>query len=104
MAKWYGKIGYAITEETEPGLWEPKIIERNYYGDMTSDVRKRQNSGEVNDNINLSKVISSVADPCVIQSCSLMAYVEIMGAKWKITDVDIQYPRLTLTIGGVYNG
>lgn len=104
MAKWYGKIGYAITEETEPGLWEPKIIERTYYGDMISDVRKRQNSGEVNDNINLSNVISIVADPFVIQNCSLMAYVEIMGAKWKITDVDIQYPRLTLTIGGVYNG
>lgn len=104
MAKWYGKIGYAITEETEPGLWEPKIIERTYYGDMISDLRKRQNSGEVNDNINLSNVISIVADPFVIQNCSLMAYVEIMGAKWKITDVDIQYPRLTLTIGGVYNG
>lgn len=104
MAKWYGKIGYAITEETEPGLWEPKIIERTYYGDMISDLRKRQNSGEVNDNINLSNVISIVADPFVIQNCSFMAYVEIMGAKWKITDVDIQYPRLTLTIGGVYNG
>ena len=104
MAKWYGKIGYAITEETEPGLWEPKIIERTYYGDMISDLRKRQNSGEVNDNINLSNVISIVADPFVIQNCSLMAYVEIMGAKWKITAVDIQYPRLTLTIGGVYNG
>ena len=26
MAKWYGKIGYAITEETEPGLWEPKKV------------------------------------------------------------------------------
>lgn len=104
MAKWYGKIGYAITEETEPGLWEPKIIERTYYGDIISDLRKRQNSGEVNDNINLSNVISIVADPFVIQNCSLMAYVEIMGAKWKITDVDIQYPRLTLTIGGVYNG
>ena len=104
MAKWYGKIGYAITKETEPGLWEPKIIERTYYGDIISDLRKRQNSGEVNDNINLSNVISIVADPFVIQNCSLMAYVEIMGAKWKITDVDIQYPRLTLTIGGVYNG
>jgi len=26
-----------------------------------------------------------------------------MGAKWKITNVEVQYPRLILTIGGVYH-
>ena len=41
MAKWYGKIGYAVTEMTEPGIWEEKVVERDYYGDMTSDRRKR---------------------------------------------------------------
>lgn len=104
MAKWFGKVGYAITEETDPGIWEEKIIEKNYYGDITSDRRNRQNSGEVNDNISLSNVISIVADPFAYQNCSHMAYVEIMGAKWKITNIDVQYPRLILTVGGAYNG
>lgn len=104
MSKWFGKIGYAVTAETEPGIWEPTIIERDYFGDMTSDRRKRQNSGEVNDNINLANVISIIADPFAYQNCSNMAYVEIMGSKWKITDVEIQSPRLLLTVGGVYNG
>ena len=102
MAKWFGKIGYAVTEETEPGIWEETIIEREYYGDMTSDRRKHQNSGEVNDNINLANVISIVADPFAYQNCSNMAYVEIMGSKWKISDVEVQRPRLILTVGGVY--
>ena len=102
MAKWFGKIGYVVTEETEPGIWEEDVTEREYFGDMTSDRRKRQNSGEVNDDINLSNVISIVADPFAYQNCSNMAYVEIMGSKWKISDVEVQRPRLILTVGGVY--
>lgn len=104
MGKWFGKIGYSISEETEPGVWEPTIVEREYYGDVTSNRINRQNSGEVNDRINLANVISIVADPFAYQNCSKMAYAEIMGAKWKITDIEIQHPRLILTIGGVYNG
>ena len=33
MAKFYGIIGYAITEEIKPGVWTERIIERMYYGD-----------------------------------------------------------------------
>ena len=104
MAKQFGKIGYAITSETESGIWEPTIVEKEYYGDLTTDRRKRQNSGEVNDNINLANVISIIADPFAIQNCSYMAYVEVMGTRWKISDIEVQYPRLILTVGGVYNG
>ena len=104
MAKWFGKVGYAVTENTEPGIWEPKITEREYYGDVISNRWKRQNSGEINDNINLSKTISILSDPFAIQNCSNIAYVEYLGTKWKVTDVEPQFPRLLLTVGGVYNG
>lgn len=104
MAKWYGNIGYTVTNETEAGLWEPVIIEKTYYGDITTDRRKRENSTNVNDNINLSNVISIIADPFAVKNCSYMTYIEIMGSKWKITDIEVQYPRLILTVGGVYNG
>lgn len=104
MSKWFGKIGYAVKGETEPGVWEDTIVVRDYYGDLTSDRRKRQSSGDINDDINLANVISIIADPFAIENCSHMAYAEIMGAKWKITEVEVQYPRLILTIGGVYNG
>ena len=105
MAKWCGKVGYAITAETEPGIWEETIIEKDYYGDVISNRYKRQNSENVNEDINLTITISIVADPFAYQHCANMAYVEYMGAKWKVTDIDpIQRPRLILTIGGVYNG
>lgn len=104
MAKWCGKIGYAITKETEPGLWEPIIVERKYYGDIISNRWKRQNSGGINDDINISNSISIIADPFANQNLGSMVYVEYMGAKWKISDVEIQFPRLILTVGGLYNG
>lgn len=104
MAKWFGKVGYAVTEETEPGIWEETITDREYYGDVISNRFKRQNSGDVNDDINISQIISIVADPFAYQHCSKIIYVEYMGRKWKVSDVEPIFPRLQLTIGGVYNG
>ena len=104
MAKWYGVIGYAATVETDPGVWEETITERSYYGDTIRNTRMLQNSGEVNDNVNISNQISIVADPYANQNIYAMRYIEFMGTKWKITNVDVQYPRLILTIGGLYNG
>lgn len=103
MAKWYGKIGYAETVETEPGIWEEQITERPYYGDIVRNTRRLQTSNNVNDNVNVSNEISIVADPYANQNFHAMRYVEFMGAKWKIETVEVQYPRLVLSIGGVYN-
>lgn len=103
MAKWFGKIGYNIDTEVEPGVWLPVTEEHEYYGDIMSDRRIRQSSDGVNDNINISHRISIVADPFAIQNCSYVTYAEIMGTKWKVNDVEVQYPRLVLSVGGMYN-
>lgn len=103
MAKFYGKIGYTETAETDPGVWEPTIVEREYMGDISNEFWKRQNNGEINDDIELTDTISIIADPYAIQHCSSIAYVEYVGAKWKVNKVDIQYPRLLLSLGGVWN-
>jgi hypothetical protein len=104
MAKFYGKIGYAETVETNPGVWQEQITERSYFGDLGRNTRMLQSSSQLNDNINISNEISIVADPFANQNFHLMRYVEFMGAKWKITNVEVKYPRLILTVGGVYNG
>ena len=104
MAKFYGKVGYIQTEEVAPGVWDEKIIERPYYGDVTRNTSRFQSSGEVNDNININNIISIVADPYANENFQYMRYVEFKGAKWKITNAEVQYPRIILTIGGVYNG
>lgn len=104
MAKWFGKIGYTTTRETRPGVWEPLIEEKEYYGDTVRNVRRLENAAKVNDDIAVAVDISIVADPFAYNNFHTMKYVEYMGSKWKVSSVDPQYPRLVLTLGGLYNG
>lgn len=97
-------IGYAVTKETAPGVWTEEIAEQSYYGDLTRNMRRLQDSGDLNDDINVANEISIVADPYANANFHSMRYVAFMGAKWKISKVEVQYPRLILTLGGVYNG
>lgn len=104
MAKFYGAIGFAETVETDPGVWEEQIVEKYYSWDIIRNIRKLQSSSNsVNDNINISNEISIVADPYAEQNMYAMRYVVFKGNKWKISDVDVNYPRLALTLGGIYN-
>lgn len=104
MAKWFGKIGYAETVVTAPGVWVEHIVEREYYGDLNKNNRRLQSTDQLNDNINISNELSIVSDPYAIKNFHSMRYAEFMGAKWKISDVEVLYPRLRLTLGGLYNG
>lgn len=104
MAKFYGNIGFAETVETEPGVWVEEITVRPYYGDLVRNTRRLENSGGVNDNVNISNDISIIADPYANHNFHSIRYIEFMGAKWKVSNIEVQYPRLILTIGGVYNG
>ena len=104
MAKFYGKIGYANTVETKPGVYEEQIVERSYYGDLIRNTRRLQSADQVNDNINIGNEISIVADPYATNNFHTMRYAVFMGTKWKISNVEVSYPRLILTLGGVYNG
>lgn len=103
MSKYYGKIGYSESKETIPGSWNEEITERNYFGDVIRNTRRWQVGDGLNDDLNIDNQISIVADPYAYQNFHSMRYIEWMGALWKITSVEVQSPRLILTIGGVYN-
>lgn len=104
MNKYYGVVGYGVTEETTPGVWEPHIVERRYYGDILRNSRRLENGTSTNDDININNQISILADPFAYQNFHNMKYASFMGTLWKVTSVDVQSPRLVLTIGGEYNG
>lgn len=103
MAKYCGKIGFAETKETKPGVWTEQITEHTYFGDMNRNTRRLQSSGNLNDNIVIANELSIVADPYANENFHAMRYVEFMGTKWKISSVEVQYPRLILTLGDEYN-
>ena len=105
MAKFYGPVGYAETVETKPGVWTDQITERNYSGDVIKNSsRWFTSSNNVNDNLTINNQISILADPYAYQHFRKMKYVVFTGVKWKITNADVQYPRIVLTLGGEYNG
>ena len=104
MAKFYGKVGYGISKETAPGVWVDEIVERPYYGELVRNTRKMQMSDKVIDDINIANEISILADPFARDNFQYIRYVEFMGVKWKVTTIEVQFPRLILSIGGLYNG
>lgn len=104
MAKWFGKIGYAETVESKPGVWKEQITEREYFGDLLRNSRRLQSSSSLNDNVIISNEISILADQFAYQNFHSIRYAEFMGAKWKVSNIEVQYPRLLLTLGDVYNG
>ena len=104
MAKFYGKIGYAETKETALDIWQEVITERAYSGDVLRNTRRWEGGEGLNDNFNINNLISIVADAYANQNFHSIRYIEWMGSKWKVTNVEVQRPRLILTIGGVYNG
>lgn len=104
MAKFCGLIGYQVTVEIEPGIYEEQYVVNQYYGDIIRNTRRLQDNSKVNPDVTISNQFSIVADPFANQHFHEMRYIECMGVKWKITEVEVQYPRLILTVGGLYNG
>lgn len=104
MAKFYGVIGYATMVEKSPGVWVEEITERTYRGDVIRNTRRLQSTEHLNDDVTVSNEISVIADPFAISHFHLLRYVGWMGAKWKVSNIEVQHPRMLLTLGGVYNG
>ena len=103
--RWYGSIGYEVTEETRSGIWEPKLVERKYYGEVHRNTSRWSPSSEsTNGSMSVNNQISIVADPYAYENFHHIRCVEFMGALCDVTNIEVQRPRLILTIGGVYNG
>ena len=103
MAKYFGIIGFAEMKETKPGVYVEEITERQYYGDLIRNTRRLQTVSTLNDDINISNEISIVSDPYANENFHSIRYATFMGKKWKVSSVDVNYPRLNLTLGGLYN-
>lgn len=106
MARWYGKVGYSETVETVPGVWMPRDTIHEYYGDvLRNSTRWSERSESTNDNLTINSQISIMADAFAIEKFHSIKWIEFMGVKWKVTNVDpTQPPRLILTLGDEYNG
>ena len=103
MAKFRGIVGYIETQETKPGVFEEVSTKKVYKGDVIRKSRRITGSEQLNDDVNVGNQISIVADEYAYKHFSSIRYVQYMGTFWKVTDIEVNHPRLTLSIGGVYN-
>ena len=104
MAKFYGRIGYAEDVEERPGFWTEHMTERTSRGDVTRNVRKIEDGEKISEDISLNNQISIIADSYALSHFFAIRYIRWMGGCWKVTNVEVQHPRLILTIGGLYHG
>lgn len=104
MNKWYGIVGFIETRETDVDVYEEIVTEKHYYGDVLRQTHRWTGSQNLNDNVSVSNEISILADDYLLHHAGLLRYIEYMGSFWKVSNISLDYPRLQITIGDVYNG
>ena len=97
-------VGFAEIKTNELGVSVETVTPRAYYGDVTRNIRRLQTTENLNDDVQINNEFSIVADPYANENFHAIRYVEYMGTKWKVSAVEVRYPRLILNAGGVYNG
>lgn len=101
--RFYGFVGYAVNKETQPNVHEDVIEEYPAYGEILQNIRKWTTDADLNDDLTTQNRISLIASPFIREHCSRIKYVRWMKTAWKVTAVQIQYPRIIVTLGGVFN-
>jgi hypothetical protein len=106
MARFSGVIGYGETVESPPasGKYVMQITEYPYSGDVLRNTRGLEEGVGVNKNITVGNRISVVADEYANKHFFAIKYVMWQGVRWTVTNVEVQHPRLILSMGEVYNG
>lgn len=105
MARFFGPVGYGATVEVRPGVWEDAITVVEYFGDVVRNIRRSgENPESVNNTISVQNSISIVADEYANEHFFAIRYVGWAGELWTVTSVQVERPRLILSLGEVYNG
>lgn len=104
MAKFHGVIGYGVSAETRPGVWQDQIVEKSYSGDLVRNSRTLQEGEKLNNDLTVGNSISILADAYANNHFFAIRFVEWAGALWIVSEVTVKSPRLILRLGGVYNG
>lgn len=103
--KFYGKVGFwAGDVEIATDVFQPNIVERVYSGEVTRNYRKFQNGQNQNDEFRLNNQITILSDLYAYTNWHSIRYVNWNGVNWKVTTVEVAYPRLVLELGGEWNG
>lgn len=102
MAKYSGLVGYVTEEEISPGVWQPKNNSRKMRGDIIRQTSNNQNDMKVNNDTTLSHRVSLVGDAYAFSNYYDIKWIDIDGYRWKVSSVEVQRPRIIVSLGGPY--
>ena len=98
-----GKIGYARTEETSPGVYQEIITEKQYYGDLVRSTAQIIDSSTINSSIKLNNNISVLCNNYMTENLGCIRYLTFKKSKWKISSIEVKDNRMIFTLGYLYN-
>lgn len=101
--RYAGKVGFATTVETSPGIWEERIEERRYRGTVTIAAHRVTLADTTNSTLKAGAIISLIADAKLLAQCFDIRWCEYGGVKWRPTYISQKRPRVELTLGERYN-
>jgi len=109
MAKYSGLVGYITQEESSPGVWSsvenPKLMKGDIIRQSSSfQSDGRTSSSKVNDDITLNHRVSLLGDAYAFSNYYTIKWIALDGLKWQVSSVEIQRPRIIVTLGGLWNG
>jgi len=104
MARFSGNVGFGVSTLTAPGVWEDVVTVRPYKGDVVRNANSIRVDEEIEGVVEASKTVSIRADKYAIIHSDEIRFVEWAGDFLEVTLVESINPRLTLSLGGKYNG
>lgn len=104
MAKFAGLVGYVTQEENVPGVWSSVESPILMKGDIIRQSSTNQDNGKVNSDISLNHRVSLLGDAYSFKNYYGIRWVTIDGQKWEVSSIEVQRPRIIVTVGGIYNG
>lgn len=110
MSKFTGLVGFITQEESIPGVWSPIENSKKMRGDLISSSATNGNgsriadSGKVNDDVSLNHRVSLLGDYYTFNNYLNIKWIQIGGRKLEVSSIELQRPRVILTVGGLWNG
>ena len=104
MDKYVGKIGYCtvLPNATHDTTYEENFIEEPCTGEIHRIKSNFNNGSSVNSDVKITMEISFLADGFARLHFDDIRYITYMGKRWRVESVDPSWPRMTLSIGGLF--